>query len=576
MNDIKTDLEQSVSQQIGQPVRFHLTERLDHGDLTTPVALELASQYRRTAAHERVPGPFGHEQPSVIAEAVAEVLRALPLGKFVEVAVVMPGHMNVFIKPEVLVDQVQQQLAVAPGSPISIRLKGQTSLIEYSSPNIAKPMHVGHFRTTVRGDALKRIFSAVGARAIGMNHIGDWGTQFGKVLAAYKQWGDQEMLATGSVHDLLSLYVRFHDQVEKDPTIAAAGSKEFAKLEQGDPENRRLWERMRDLSLPHFYALYKRMGITIEEEQGESFYESRLAPLIAEALKKGVAETSDGAVVIPVGPGIPPCLIRKSDGTTLYATRDLAQINYRVSRWHPTRILYVVGSEQTLHFRQIFAAAAKLGYQEQTELVHVSYGEIRLPSGKMSTRAGRIVFLEDLVDEAVLRARNLLIDKSRLLDPHILETVAETIGIGALKYQILHQHRNTAIVFDWETMLTLQGNTGPYLQYTAARAHSVLAGADGGHVQLDLQDADGVERDLARWMLRLPWVLERAASEYAPNYLADWLYRLASDFNRFYEDHPILQAGASDRKRRLALTAAVAHSLRYGLHQLGIETPEHL
>lgn len=564
---IQRELETYLSTISDEPAAFGLTDTLSHGDLMTSWPLKTAKA-------------TGRQPTNIAAELAQRINQATIFAGRAQAAVAGPGFVNVTLSDDELMRELDDLEQLEPTQPVSDLLVGQTILVEYSQPNIAKPMHLGHLRTTILGETIKRLLTAAGARAVGINHLGDWGSQFGKLLAAYKRWGTPETLAQGGIKEMLRLYVVFHDELERDPEVAVLGAKEFAKLEAGDAENRQLWQEMRDVSMLQFRAFYERLGITMDEpELGESDFVPELPRLIADALARGVASESEGAIVIPVGEDLPPCLIRKSDGATLYATRDLAAVSYRVNRWHPTRILYVVAADQSLHFEQVFRAAAQLGIVGETVLEHIPYGLVSLPEGKMSTRKGRVIFLDDVLAEAVSRTAALIAEKSPELDPQERAQLAEQIGVSAVKYQILNQNRQTTIVFDWDKIISLQGNTAPYLVYTRARALSVLRKAGVATTKLtlvDLGELDSDERTVLRHIIRLENVVERAATGYAPNTLADWLYQLAALYNHFYESYPILQADAKKRAARLALSAVVAVRLKHGLELLGLATPDRL
>lgn len=552
----KRALEDATSRFLGAPASFTISDDLSRGDLTTPVALSLA-KHRNTS-------------PEVLAKHIVQELRNQFPTTHIEVAA--PGFVNVWLSAQDLIEQIHPQEALLAKSGLS-----QTIVIEYSQPNIAKPMHFGHLRTTILGESLKRLLRAAGATVIAVNHLGDWGSQFGKLIAAYKLWGSPETLRAGGIREMLRLYVKFHEEAKEKPELAEIGAAEFLKLERGDTENRQLWRQMRDVSLIEFRAFYQRMGIEMDElEMGESDYESMLAPLISQAIQTGVAIESDGALIVPVGTDLPPMILRKSDGATIYATRDIAQIKYRIERWHPDRMLYVVAADQALHFRQVFRAAEKFGFGGQTQLIHIPFGLVNQPDGKkMSTRAGRVIFLEDVLNEAAARAAALLKEKSPSLEQAALAELAEQIGVGAVKYQVLNQNRNSTITFNWDHMLSLQGNTGPYLQYTVARASSVLAKAESIST-LPTAGYTAKEHQLLRLLVQFPEIVLRAADDYAPNHLTDWLFRLAGEFNSFYEKWPILQAPPANRQRRLALTQAARDTLVRGLDLLTIAAPERL
>lgn len=567
-SELKEDLEFTVSSHFGSGADFVVPDDTSHGDLTTNLALRL--------------GRLQHKNPQVIAQELADWIANNPAwhGKLT-VEVAGAGFVNIRFSPRLYATLAARLLATTDKMPLSRQLDGQTILVEYSQPNIAKPMHFGHLRTTVIGESLKRLLRAVGAQALGINHLGDWGSQFGKLLAAYKRWGDPERLKSGGIQEMLQLYVRFHEEADKDPGLLKDGAEEFAKLERGDEENRQLWQLMRDVSLVEFRRFYARLGIEMDDpERGESDYEPMLAPLTEEAVARGVAQESEGALVIPVGDDIPPMLLRKSDGATIYATRDLATIRYRVEHWQPHRILYVVAADQSLHFQQVFRAASLLGLAPQTELLHIPYGLVNQPDGKkMSTRRGRVIFLDDVLDEAHDRAKQLIFEKSPTIAEAQREKLAEQVGVSAVKYQILHQNRNTTITFELEKIVSLQGDTGPYLQYAFARMQSILtkAGAeDWGLDSRSIEQFDQAELALLRTAVSFPWVLERAAAGYAPNLVAEFAYRLTSIFSTFYEDHPVLQAEVSTKQARLGLVKLVSTVLGRAMQILTLDTPPKL
>lgn len=558
-----SEISRVASKAAGGLVEIELQTDLVRGDLVTNSAFALAKARG--------------EAPPSIAAAICEAVNH-HLGEQVTAQAARPGFVNFFWTERQLAIHAQAVLRRRANEPISDLYQDQTVLVEYSQPNIAKPMHFGHLRSTVLGEALKRSYAALSARSIGLNHLGDWGSQFGKLLVAVKRWGNKEQLAAGGIHELLRLYVRFHEEAANEPSLEKHGAAEFAQLEAGDPTNRQLWQLMRDVSLKEFRTMYDRLGITMDEpELGESTYVLALPALIEGALARGVAEASDGAIVIPVGSDLPPCLIRKSDGATLYATRDLAAIAERMKRWQPDRILYVVAADQSLHFEQVFRAAERLGLTHRETLIHVPFGLVRLPEGKMSTRAGRVIFLEEVISEAVRRAKQVIVNQGRDIPPASVDRLAESVGIGALKYQDLRQHRLTPVVFDWEKMLALVGNTGPYLQYTHARTQSLLAKARGfKEGPIDVSGIGPTELVVIRRAIQLPEIVARVARDGAPNHLAEWLYELASTFNHFYQSHPVLASEASDRVRRLQLTALVERQIKRGLTLLGIEAPDKL
>ncbi len=482
---------------------------------------------------------------------------------------------------------------------------GKTIVIDYSSPNIAKPFSVGHLRSTVIGQAICNLFRFRGYRVIGDNHIGDWGTQFGKLMYAYDSWADPEAVAADPIRQLLALYVRFHEEAEKDPALEEAARGWFQRLESGDAAALELWQSFRDLSWKDFERVYRLLGVEFDEVLGESFYNDRLESVVEEAFASGLARWSEiearvGSVAAGSGEGssgesgtpvamekvaiIPleehgietPLLIQKSDGTSLYATRDLATLVYRRQRWHPAQILYVVGGEQQLYFKQLFKAAQLMG--NDAKCVHVWFGLIRLPGGKMSTRKGRVIFLEEVLDEAVSRARAVLADRD--LEEAEKEAIARIVGIGAVKYADLSQTRTKDVLFDWDKMLNLQGDSAPYLQYAAVRVRSIVRRAEAKTVAAKIDPGllgEEAELSLLRSLAGFPQVVESACASYQPHLVATYLVTLARDFSAFYSQVPVLKADSLVlAATRLALCRMTAQVLERGLALLGIETPERM
>ncbi|MBI4032609.1 arginine--tRNA ligase [Candidatus Berkelbacteria bacterium] len=452
---------------------------------------------------------------------------------------------------------------------------GKKVIVEFAGPNVAKPMGIGHLRSTIIGDSLQRILRVLGYDVQSHNYLGDWGTQFGKVLVAYQEkYGDLKPREDTTLEELLALYVGFHTDAERDPELDEAARTMFKRLEDGDQDVRNLWRHLVDISLKEMFAIFERLGgVTLDyPEDGEAFYEPYLHDVIADAQKQGVAKESDGALIIEIPGESAPLLLRKSNGTTTYATRDLAQVRYRVRTFHPTKILYCVANEQALHFRQYYAAARMLGFvPESVELIHVKFGLMRGTEGKLSTRRGTTVFLQDVMDEAVKRARAVVEEKNPDLADAEKDRIAEVVGIGALKYFDLSHDRKHDIVFDWDRMLQLTGDSGPYLQYTYVRAAQILTKAGESPSEIPNGNlADDVQR-LIRELAKFPLVVEWAAHDATPHTLAQYLNNVATQFSRFYETYPVLKAEGDERAIRLAIVKGVANVLKRGLGLLGIE-----
>lgn len=472
---------------------------------------------------------------------------------------------------------------------------GRTILIDYSSPNIAKPFSVGHLRSTIIGQALRNILSFLGYKVIGDNHLGDWGTQFGKLLSAFNRWGSEKELEHKPTAHLLSLYVRFHEEAKTNAGLELEARDWFRRLETGDEQARALWQRFVKLSTAEFGRIYDLLGVKFDSMRGESAYEDRLSGVISRALERGVARREKPAAAMvtggdEVGPDetvviIPlddagietPLILQKSDGTSLYATREIATAEYRIERWHPEKMLYVVGKEQELYFRQFSAALAKLGIG--IPCVHVTFGLVRLPEGRMSTREGRVVFLEDVISEAIRRAEAVV--QGRDLSPEEKARISRIVGIGAIRYADLSQSRIKEVVFDWNRMLALDGDSAPYLQYAYTRTRSILR-------KVEVQSGNGKvpnpsaltlpeELTLLKSIARFPDSIVAAAEAYEPHRIAGRIYRLARDFSAFYDKAPVLKAETPElRDARLYLVEMTGKVLATGLALLGIEVTDRM
>lgn len=458
----------------------------------------------------------------------------------------------------------------------------KTIIIDFSSPNVAKPMHVGHIRSTILGDSLARIARYLGHRVVTDNHIGDWGTQFGKVIHGWKYYLDNDALEKAPIAELVRLYREVNAAEENDPILRETVRHELVKLQQGDDENLQIWKKAVALSWKEFERLYGLLDITFDERLGESFYNDELAPLVDRLLNQGIAEISEGAVCVffKASPELEdkPCLIRKGDGGFLYATTDLATLEYREKRWNPDSVWYVTGAPQQLHFAQIFAAARRMGVT--TDLRHIAFGSILGEDRKMmKTRSGENVELGGLLAEAIDRALAVVTEKNPDLPREEQLEIAGIIGLGAVKYADLMQHRLTDYVFSWEKMLSFQGNTAPYLQNAYVRIRSIFrkAGNEGiptGATPVSITNP--AERTLALQIIQFQEVLHAVLEDQRPNLLCLYLYELANAFHRFYEACPILKSEGDVRASRLTLSGITAEILKTGLGLLGIRVPERM
>jgi arginyl-tRNA synthetase len=551
----------------------------EFGDLQCSAALQL--------------GKALGQKPRDLAGTIAAALEGDAAVARVEIA--GPGFVNVHLKDEWLAQ------AAARGATLRPIGAGQRVVIDYSSPNVAKPMHIAHIRSTIIGDALKRTMRAVGYEVIADNHLGDWGTQFGKLIVAYKRWLDAEAFARDPVEELLRLYVKYTDEEEAQsgkkasssedgdaeagddaPPILREAREELVKLQQGDPENVALWKKFIAVSMEEFDRIYRRLGVTFDVVLGESFYNDRLEATVKKLLDEKIAEPSEGATVVFFtkerdGEAMPPFLVRKRDGGFNYGTTDVAGVLYRMERWSPSRIIIVTDERQQLHFRQLFATARRLGVAASLE--HVWFGLMRLPEGTISTRKGRgLIYLEDLLDEAERRALAVVVEKNPELSEAERREVARVVGIGAVKYNDLSKDRQTMVTFTWDKALSLEGNTAPYLQYAYARIRSILrkAETEAGAAPGPIAGLAPTERALASKLLGFDEAVEQVARTTRPHLLADYLFDLAQAFSTFYTECPVLKAEAAVRAGRLTLCAQTAETLRRGLDLLGIEVLERM
>jgi arginyl-tRNA synthetase len=458
----------------------------------------------------------------------------------------------------------------------------KTIIVDFSSPNVAKPMHVGHIRSTILGDSLSRIARHLGHCVVTDNHIGDWGTQFGKVIYGWKHLLNKESLEMSPIEELVRLYREVNALEEHDPAIKETVRGELVKLQQGDAENLEIWRQAVALSWNEFERLYDLLGITFDERLGESFYNDALGPLADRLLSQQIAKESEGAICI-FFPDIPaledkPCLIRKSDGGFLYATTDLATMEYREKRWKPDAVWYVTGAPQQLHFEQVFAVGRKMGIA--TDLRHIAFGSILGDDRKMmKTRSGENVELGGLLREAIERALTVVAEKNPNLSKSEQEEVARTVGLGAVKYADLMQHRLTDYVFSWEKMLSFQGNTAPYLQNAYVRIRSIFRKAEVEGIGIQsgpISISEPAERALALQILKFGETLHAVLEDQRPNLLCLYLYELADSFHHFYEACPILKSEGGIRSSRMELAGVTSKVLKTGLGLLGIGVPERM
>ncbi|MCK5126747.1 MAG: arginine--tRNA ligase [candidate division Zixibacteria bacterium] len=463
--------------------------------------------------------------------------------------------------------------------------ESKTIVIDFSSPNIAKPFGIGHLRSTAIGNSLYRLFEKLGYNVVGINHLGDWGTQFGKMIAAYKKWGDDEKLKVAPIDHLFDLYVKFHKEAETDQTLESEGREWFKKLEEGNQEAAELWQIFKDYSLQEFQRVYDLLGVHFDYYTGESFYNDKMDGVIERLQKAGLTKESEGALIVDLEEqGMNPCLLKKTDGATLYATRDLAGILYRHGAYKFDKALYVVGMDQQEHFKQVFKVIELLGEDFAKDLIHVSFGFIRFKDQAMSTRKGNIVFLNDVIKTAIEKVTNIIKEKNPNLPD--LEKTAQQVAVGAIVFADLSVSKHKDVNFDWDEVLNFEGATGPYLQYTHARLSSLVHkyGLDiSGDANFSFYNSPE-EKALIMQLHKFGQTIRLAAGKYEPNIIAAYLLELAAVFNRFYQrkdnDGKLVKIISEDNpeetKARMLLVASVRIVMKEGLRLMGIEAPEEM
>ena len=450
--------------------------------------------------------------------------------------------------------------------------KGKTVCIDYSSVNIAKPFHIGHLSTTVLGSALYKLHKFLGYTPVGINHLGDYGTQFGKLISAYKRWGKKEDIEEGGLRALNALYVRFHEEAEKDGSLNDEARAYFKKIEDKDEECVALFEWFKELTLKDVGKIYELLDVHFDSWAGESFYNDKMQPVIDELSEKGLLVESEGAKIVDLEAyGMPPCIILRSDGASLYATRDIAAAIYRKKTYDFYKCLYVVAYQQNLHFKQFFKVLELMGKEWAKDLVHVAYGMVSLEEGSMSTRKGRVVYLKDVIDKCVEKALSVITEKNPSLENK--EEIAKTVGVGAVIFGALYNSKIKDITFSYDKVLNFEGETSCYVQYTCARANSVLA-KGGGAKSFTAENVLPQEFEVVKQLSEFPSVLKDALDKYEPSCIARYAVDLAQKYNKFYFDCKILNAEEREKNFRLALTEATLVTLKNALSLLGIGVPE--
>lgn len=561
----KQELAKVLCEALGQEIQVKELEmliekpkNLQLGDLAFPCFL-LAKLKRKS--------------PNIIAEELCERIQS-PIFEKVEV---VGAYLNLFLNKKLVSEATITEIIKQKEKYGSLDIGNTRPVtIDLSSPNIAKPFSMGHLRSTVIGNSMAFIVEKCGYKPIRINHIGDWGTQFGKLITAYKLWGEEEKVKQNPIKELLSLYVKFHDVAENDHTLIEQGRSWFKKLEDGDEEALSLWQWFREESLKEFSRIYELMNVQFDSFAGEAFYNDKMDRVVKLLEETQLLVESDQAQVVDLtDEGLPPCLIKKSDGATLYATRDLAAALYRKENYDFDLSLYVVGNEQSLHFKQLIAVLEKMGYSWAKNMVHIPFGMMLKDGKKMSTRKGKVVLLEEVLNESITMARHNIEEKNPNLTNK--DVVAKQVGVGAVMFHDLKNYRMNDIEFSLEEMLRFEGETGPYVQYTYARACSILRKANWQIDHAVKQSSSSWEKEwkVVSLLTEFTNAIKRAYEQFDPSQIAKYIVDLAQAFNKYYGEVKILEDGA-EQQARLALVYSVTIVLKEGLRLLGIEAPEEM
>ncbi|MDA1208913.1 MAG: arginine--tRNA ligase [bacterium] len=540
-------------------VHWQRPQESSHGDSATAVALQIAKK--------------AGKKPQEIAQVLVDALQKLETVERCEVA--GPGYVNVWLTTSALIAELSKTREAC--TPRVKRKDEAPVIVEYSGPNIAKPLGIHHVMSTVIGQAIANLYDYQGYNVVKVNYIGDWGTQFGKLFVAFRTWATKPVEEC-DIEDLLDMYVRFHEEAEKDSTLEDEARAAFALLEKGDDEMSTFRLAAVDISMKALLKMYERLGVTIEHQHGESLYEDLMKPVLDIGKEKGVfTEGKEGALIaeFPEDSHMPPAIVLKGDGATIYHTRDLAAIRYRTDRWHPQAVYHVVDVAQELYFKQLIAMGNML-WDDLPTWEHIIFGRMRFVDKNMSTRKGNMLRLEHVLDEAVERAKKIIDEHGESIQTDNKEDLAEMMGVGSVAYGTLSQNRRMDMIFDWDKMLSFDGNSAPYLQYTHARAKSVLRKGGEFTEPTDITNFAGKERQLLNTLLQFERILEEARATHMPHTLCNYLFALCQDYNAFYNDTPILKAEEPQRSLRLSLTSLTTTVLKVGAEILTLRVPDRM
>lgn len=526
------------------------------------------------------------KKPGLIAKEIADYINKTKI-KFLESAKNIGPYVNIKVDASVLYAEILASIeGLGNDYGKSDPNKSKTALFDYSAPNIAKPIGVGHLRSTIIGQTLVNLYEATGYTAVRANHLGDWGTQFGELIYAYEKWGNEDEIVKNPLVKLKDLYVKFHRKAKDNPDLARKAREIFKKLEDKDPKVMALWKRFRDLSLKGFQKVYDRLGVEFDTDMGESYFVEQAEEVVEECIKKGTAKKDSASELVLVDSleGVPSFLLRKQDGSTLYLARDLAALKYRIETFDPETIVYVVGGEQELHFRQLFQLAKESGITGSQKVKHVGFGMMLSDGKKMSTRGGTLIELEDLISQAVGKSKEMMTGRELSVVADEIDQVAEIIGIGAIIYNDLRQSRTKNISFDWKRMLDLEGSSAVYLQYTCVRINSILRKLKEefphdleGLADLKAQFGEEIEFEVAKKLMTAPDVILQSQSADSPHILCEYLEELARLFSTFYNQISVIKTSDPKlRRSRIMLIKSVLSVLKNGLTIFNIKIPERM